>query len=45
MIALAALGSYLSPDTLQLVLGTVGGIMGAVCIVELLPEGRKCVPL
>lgn len=44
LIALLAVGPYLTPEGLQLVLGTVGGIMIAVCVVELLPEGRKCVP-
>lgn len=42
LIALLAVGPYLTPEGLQLLLATVGGIMTAVCVVELLPEGRKC---
>ena len=41
-IALAFVKPFLTPLRLQLMLAYVGGIMTAVCYLELLPEGRKC---
>jgi zinc transporter ZupT len=41
-IALAFIKPFLTPLRLQLMLAYVGGIMTAVCYLELLPEGRKC---
>ena len=42
LIALIFIKPYLTPLRLQLMLAFVGGIMSAVCWVELLPEGRRC---
>jgi zinc transporter, ZIP family len=33
---------FMTEERLPLVLAFVGGIMGAVCVLELWPEGRKC---
>jgi ZIP family zinc transporter len=41
-IALTLVRPFLTPLRLQLMLAYVGGIMTAVCYLELLPEGRKC---
>lgn len=41
-LALALFKPFLTPLRLQLMLAYVGGIMTAVCYLELLPEGRKC---
>lgn len=41
-IALVALKPFLTAERLQYMLAFVGGIMGAVCVLELWPEGRKC---
>ena len=42
LIALIFIKPYLTPTRLQYMLAFVGGIMSAVCWVELLPEGRRC---
>ena len=42
LLALLFVKPYLTPHRLQLMLAFVGGMMTAVCFVELLPEGRKC---
>jgi ZIP family zinc transporter len=42
LLALLFVKPYLNEHRLQLMLAFVGGIMTAVCWVELLPEGRKC---
>ena len=40
--ALLLVKPWLNEARLQYMLAAVGGIMTAVCVVELLPEGRKC---
>ena len=42
LIALIFIKPYLTPLRNHLMLAFVGGIMSAVCWVELLPEGRRC---
>lgn len=42
LIALIAVKPFVALTNLHMLLGFVGGIMGAVCVMELLPEGRKC---
>lgn len=42
LVALVFIKPYLTPLRLHLMLAFVGGIMSAVCWVELLPEGRRC---
>ncbi len=42
LVALLFIKPFLTPLRLQLMLAFVGGIMSAVCWVELLPEGRRC---
>ena len=42
LLALIFIKPYLTPTRLQYMLAFVGGIMSAVCWVELLPEGRRC---
>jgi ZIP family zinc transporter len=42
LLALLFVKPYLTPHRLQLMLAFVGGMMTAVCFVELLPEGRAC---
>jgi len=42
LLALLFVKPFLTPLRLQLMLAFVGGIMTAVCWVELLPEGRRC---
>lgn len=42
LIALLSVRPIISEDALHIVLAIVGGIMGAVCILELWPEGQKC---
>ena len=42
LLALLFVKPYLNEHRLQLMLAFVGGIMTAVCWVELLPEGRAC---
>lgn len=42
LIALLFVKPFLTPLRLQYTLAVVGGMMLAVCIMELLPEGRKC---
>lgn len=42
LIALVAAKPVLSPEGLHHILAFVGGIMAAVCLLELWPEGKKC---
>ena len=42
LIALVFIKPYLTPLRLHLMLAFVGGVMSAVCWIELLPEGRRC---
>lgn len=42
LIALLSVRPVISEDALHIVLAVVGGIMGAVCALELWPEGQKC---
>lgn len=42
LIALLSVRPVISEDALHIVLAVVGGIMGAVCVLELWPEGKKC---
>lgn len=42
LIALLSVRPVISEDALHIVLAVVGGIMGAVCALELWPEGKKC---
>ena len=42
LIALLSVRPIISEDALHVVLAIVGGIMGAVCVLELWPEGKKC---
>lgn len=42
VIALMAAKPMLSPEGLHYILAFVGGIMAAVCLLELWPEGKKC---
>jgi ZIP family zinc transporter len=42
LIALVAVRPWLSEALLHYILAFAGGIMAAVCVLELLPEGRKC---
>ena len=41
-IALFFIKPYLTPKLLHYLLAGTGGMMTAVCIIELFPEGRKC---
>ena len=42
LLALCFIKPYLTPTLLQYLLASTGGMMSAVCAIELLPEGRKC---
>lgn len=42
LIALLSVRPIISEDALHIVLAIVGGIMGAVCVLELWSEGKKC---
>lgn len=42
LIALLSVKPMISEDSLHVILAVVGGIMAAVCVLELLPEGKKC---
>jgi ZIP family zinc transporter len=42
LLALLSVKPLLSEDSLHYILAFAGGIMTAVCVVELWPEGRKC---
>ena len=42
LLALCFIKPYLTPILLQYLLASTGGMMSAVCLIELLPEGRKC---
>lgn len=42
LIALVSVKPIISEDSLHIILAVVGGIMAAVCVLELWPEGRKC---
>lgn len=42
LIALLSVRPVISEDALHVVLAVVGGIMGAVCVLELWPEAKKC---
>ena len=42
LLALCFVKPYLTPTLLQYLLAATGGMMSAVCAMELLPEGRKC---
>mmetsp|Transcript_40035 Transcript_40035/g.99065 ORF Transcript_40035/g.99065 Transcript_40035/m.99065 type:complete len:373 (-) Transcript_40035:56-1174(-) len=42
LLALCFIKPYLTPLLLQYMLAGTGGVMSAVCVIELLPEGRKC---
>jgi ZIP family zinc transporter len=42
LLALCFVKPYLTPMRLQYLLAGTGGMMSAVCVIELLPEGRKC---
>lgn len=42
LLALCFIKPYLTPLLLQYLLASTGGMMSAVCLIELLPEGRKC---
>lgn len=42
LLALLSMKPFFTEETLQYLLAFVGGIMAAVCVVELWPEGRKC---
>ena len=42
LLALCFVKPYLTPTLLQYLLAATGGMMSAVCAIELLPEGRKC---
>jgi len=42
LLALCFIKPYLTPMLLQYLLASTGGMMSAVCFLELLPEGRKC---
>lgn len=42
LMALLFIKPYLTPLLLQYLLAGTGGVMSAVCVIELLPEGRKC---
>lgn len=42
LIALVSVKPIISEDSLHIILAVVGGIMTAVCVLELWPEGRKC---
>ena len=42
LLALCFVKPYLTPALLQYLLAATGGMMSAVCAIELLPEGRKC---
>ena len=42
LLALCFIKPYLTPMLLQYLLAATGGMMSAVCALELLPEGRKC---
>ena len=42
LLALCFVKPYLTPMRLQYLLAGTGGMMLAVCVVELFPEGRKC---
>jgi len=42
LMALLSIRPFLTPMRLQYMLAFVGGIMMAVCALELLPEARKC---
>ena len=40
LLALCFIKPYLTPMLLQYLLASTGGMMSAVCFLELLPEGR-----
>lgn len=42
LIALVAARPMMTADGLHTILAFVGGIMAAVCLLELWPEGKKC---
>ena len=42
LLALLFVKPFLTEQRLQYILAFVGGIMMAVCVLELLPEARKC---
>lgn len=42
LIALSSVDTAISEPNLYLILAIVGGIMAAVCVLELWPEGKKC---
>ena len=42
LLALCFIKPYLTPTLLQYLLASTGGMMSAVCAIELLSEGRKC---
>jgi ZIP family zinc transporter len=42
LLALVVVKPVLTPDLLHYILAFVGGIMAAVCALELWPEARKC---
>lgn len=42
LLALLVIKPYLTPLLLQYLLAGTGGVMMAVCVIELFPEGRKC---
>jgi ZIP family zinc transporter len=42
LIALLSVKPIISEDSLHVILAAVGGIMGAVCVLELWPEAKKC---
>uniref|UniRef100_A0A7S0S8F2 Zinc transporter ZupT n=1 Tax=Mantoniella antarctica TaxID=81844 RepID=A0A7S0S8F2_9CHLO len=42
LLALLFIKPYLTPLLLQYLLAGTGGVMSAVCVIELYPEGRKC---
>ncbi len=42
LLALCFIKPYLTAMLLQYLLASTGGMMTAVCVLELLPEGRKC---
>jgi ZIP family zinc transporter len=42
LLALLFIKPYLTPTLLHYMLAGTGGMMTAVCIIELFPEGRKC---
>lgn len=42
LIALLSVKPVISEESLHVILAVVGGIMAAVCVLELLPEAKKC---